>query len=275
MRKTWLPAACVLLASACVTSGKYDQKVQESDYYQKSLKAELDKSADLAKKVDALTANVQVLEKQKEVLDKKLEGLGMSLADREAALKAAADKAGELQASVAELSQTKVQLELSKAQLEARTAALEKRSAEYEQLASSLKGEIDQGKIELSEMKGRMTVKLKDKILFASGSASLGKEGKAALAKVADAFKELKGRIVRVEGHTDDRPIGSAAFPSNWELSGARSLAVVRFLEEKGVDPKLLAGAAYSQFRPVADNGTPEGRSQNRRIDIVLAAAEQ
>jgi chemotaxis protein MotB len=245
MRKIGVVAAA-LVATACVSSGKYDQKSLEADTFRKNLASELEKTSDLEKRV-------QVLEGQKTALEQRLEAAGVSLAEREAALKQAADKA---------------------AQLEAKNVELVKKSSEYEQLASTLKSEIDQGKIELTELKGKMTVKLKDKILFASGSAALGKEGKDALAKVAEAFRDLKGRIVRVEGHTDDRPIGSAAFPSNWELSGARALAVVRFLQAKGVDPAVLAGAAYAEYRPVAPNETPEGRSQNRRIEIVLAPAE-
>ena len=67
-------------------------------------------------------------------------------------------------------------------------------------------------------------------------------------------------------------PTGGGAFPSNWELSTARALAVVRYLQENGVDPSRLAGAGYGQYQPIAPNDTAEGRSQNRRIEIVLAA---
>jgi chemotaxis protein MotB len=76
-----------------------------------------------------------------------------------------------------------------------------------------------------------------------------------------------------VEGHTDDVPIKSAAFPSNWELSAARAIAVVRFLQDQGVDPAKLAAAGYGEYQPIAGNDTPEGRAQNRRIEITLAAS--
>jgi chemotaxis protein MotB len=156
---------------------------------------------------------------------------------------------------------------------EATQTALQQKSAEYEQMAAALKGQIEQGKVEVSELKGRMTVKLKDKILFSSGSAKVGKEGRDALASVAGVLKDVQGKVVRVEGHTDDVPAGGA-YPSNWELSTARALAVVRFLESQGLDPSRLAAAGYGEHRPVAANDTPEGRSQNRRIEIVLAAAD-
>jgi chemotaxis protein MotB len=116
-----------------------------------------------------------------------------------------------------------------------------------------------------------MTVQLKDKILFASGSARVGKEGQEALTKIADALKTVQGRIVRVEGHTDDVPTGGGQFPTNWELSLARAMAVVRSLQDAGVDPTMLSAAGYGQYQPLVPNDTPEHKSQNRRIEIVLA----
>ena len=162
--------------------------------------------------------------------------------------------------------------EKTRAQLAEEKSQLEKRSAEYEALSKSLSGEIQAGRIQISELQGKMTVRLAEKVLFPSGSATLNREGKGTLGKVADAFKDLKDRIVRVEGHTDDVPIRSAAFPSNWELSAARAIAVVRFLQSAGVDPSRLAAAGYGEFQPIAPNDTADGRAQNRRIEISLAA---
>jgi chemotaxis protein MotB len=274
MQKSRLGAAALLVATACVSTGTYEKKEAEANALHWSLREERLKTDDLTAKVDVLGKQVATLESERMQLNLKASRLANTVQEREIALSQAALQEGTLRAKVADLSETKAKLELTAAELAAKNQELEAKSAEYGQLAASLKSEIDQGKIELAEAKGRMTVKLKDKILFASGSAKLGAEGISALGKVAAAFKDLKGKTVRVEGHTDDRPIGSAAFPSNWELSGARALAVVRFLQERGVDPAVLAGAAYSQYRPVAGNETPEGRSQNRRIEIVLAPAE-
>ena len=103
----------------------------------------------------------------------------------------------------------------SKKKLTEAKEALEKKSTEYESLSKSLEKEIAEGKVELSELKGRMTVNLKDKILFASGSARVGKEGEVALSEVAEALKSVKGKIIRVEGHTDDVPTDlKGPFPS-------------------------------------------------------------
>jgi chemotaxis protein MotB len=91
---------------------------------------------------------------------------------------------------------------------------------------------------------------------------------------VADALRNVQGKVIRVEGHTDNVPASGSAFASNWELSSARALAVVRFLQEQGVDPTKLAAAGYGEFQPIGSNDTPEGRSLNRRIEIVLVNAE-
>ena len=161
-----------------------------------------------------------------------------------------------------------------KDRLTAEKAALERKSAEYERLAGSLKSQISAGQIEISELRGKLTVKLKDKILFASGSAAIGRDGKAALDTVAEAFKDLKGKNVVVGGYTDNVPTNPKAFPTNWELSTARAIAVVKYLQSKGVDPVMLAAAGFSEYRPVAANDTPDGRSLNRRIEIALTAAD-
>jgi chemotaxis protein MotB len=158
------------------------------------------------------------------------------------------------------------------AQLEQEKTALEKRSAEYQALASSLDGEIKAGRIQVSELKGKLTVRMAEKVLFPSGSATVSKAGKEPLQKIAAAFKDVKNRMIRVEGHTDNVPIRTERFPSNWELSSARAIAVVRILQDQGVEPTLLGAAGYASYQPVAPNDTAEGRAQNRRIEISLAA---
>jgi chemotaxis protein MotB len=193
--------------------------------------------------------------------------LEASLAGSRAELEQERQRARALQGKVDELSTSKSSLESAKAELE-------KKSAAYEQMANALRGQIDAGRIELTELRGKMTVKMKDKILFSSGSATLGKEGKEALRAVAEVLRGVQGKVIRVEGHTDNVPLGRGAFATNWDLSASRALAVVRFLQESGVDPTRLAGAGYGEFQPIAANDTPEGRSLNRRIEIVLAAGE-
>jgi chemotaxis protein MotB len=196
--------------------------------------------------------------------------LEAKLAQQEAETGKARDESRALKAQVDELSTFKDKL----AAAESAKAELEKKSTEYEKMAAALRGQIDSGRIELTELRGKMTVKMKDKILFSSGSATLGKDGKEALAAVAEVLKGVQGKVIRVEGHTDNVPLGKGAFKSNWHLSTARALAVVNFLQDAGVDPTRLGAAGYGEFQPIAPNDTPEGKSQNRRIEIVLAPAD-
>ena len=192
--------------------------------------------------------------------------LETALAAKQADLAQTQQRAKELQAQVDQLSASKQKLESAKAELE-------QKCSEYEKMAAALRGQIDAGRVELTELRGKMTVKMKDKILFSSGSATIAKDGKDALAAVAEVLRGLDGKVIRVEGHTDNVPLGRGAY-TNWELSTARALAVVRFLQDAGVDPARLAAAGYGEHQPIAANDTPEGRSQNRRIEIVLAPAD-
>jgi chemotaxis protein MotB len=165
--------------------------------------------------------------------------------------------------------------EEEKAAAEARASSLAVSNAQRERLAQSLERQIKNGQVEISELRGKMTVKLKDKVLFASGSAALNKEGKNVLNAIADAFKELHDRNVVVAGYTDTMPVGKeSAFKDNWDLSTARAVSVVRYLSSKGVDQAMLGAIGFSQYRPVVPNDTAANRSLNRRIEIALTSSD-
>ena len=187
---------------------------------------------------------------------------------------AEAQKSAALEKKVADLQKQNQELTTASAQLQQEKGAAEAKSAQYEQLAGSLQNQIASGQIELSELRGKMTVKLKDKVLFASGSTALNKEGKAALNAVADAFKGLHDKNVIVAGYTDDVPTGKSGFKDNWDLSAARAVTVVRYLQSKDVPPEILGAAGFSQYRPLAPNDSAQNRSANRRIEIALTAAD-
>jgi len=122
-------------------------------------------------------------------------------------------------------------------------------------------------------MKNRLTMTMVDKILFASGSAQIHKEGRAVLDKVDSILKDVKDKRIQIEGHTDNKAIVSSLkkkFPTNWELSTARATEVVKYLQEHGIDPGLLSATGYAENQPIASNDTEEGRQKNRRIEIVL-----
>jgi chemotaxis protein MotB len=177
-------------------------------------------------------------------------------------------KVADLQAQTEALTKSTTQLTEEKGQLEAK-------SKQYEELTSSLNQQIQSGQVELTELKGKMTVKLKDKVVFSSGSAAINKQGKEALDAVAKAFQGLQGKTVVVAGYTDNVPVsGKGSYKDNWDLSTERAVTVVRYLQSKGVDPKMLGAAGFSEYRPLAANESVDGRSQNRRIEIALTAAD-
>lgn len=263
MKRTIVSLAMGTLFLGCgVPKSQLDAKALEAENLRRQYGDESDKAKALDSKVAQLSADLETAQKER--------------AKSEEALAASESRRQELQKKVAELSALNESLAQSKEKLEKARAELEKKSEQYESLAQSLKDEIKTGKIELSELKGRMVVKMKDKILFSSGSVKINPEGQAALVKVAEALKDVPGKIVRVEGHTDDVPTDSKGpFPSNWELSTTRALAVVKLLQEKGVPAERLSAVGYGEFHPMASNRTPQGKSQNRRIEIVLAPEDQ
>lgn len=154
-------------------------------------------------------------------------------------------------------------------------AELAKLTATYDNLVRDLKKEIEAGEIQVTQYRDLLTVNLVDKILFDSGRTEIKPRGLEVLQRVGDILKGVEGKEIRIEGHTDNVPIGAALaqrFPTNWELSTARATTVARFLQERvGIGAEKISAAGYSQFRPVASNDNEEGRRQNRRIEIVLA----
>ncbi|HAK95243.1 MAG TPA: hypothetical protein DCM87_09625 [Planctomycetes bacterium] len=127
--------------------------------------------------------------------------------------------------------------------------------------------------VEVIEDKTGTRVVLSDQVFFSSGSSELTERGKKTLAQVADILKEkYRGKSIRIEGHTDNEPIKAtrAKYPSNWELSCDRASAVLRHLESKGVDPRLLHAEGWAFYKPVSTNETAAGRQKNRRVEIVI-----
>lgn len=155
--------------------------------------------------------------------------------------------------------------ELRKAQ-----AAAQKRAALLQQLLAKFKDMIDAGDLTVVVRHGRLVLQLRNDVLFDSGKVELKDAGKEALKEVAAILKTLADRDFQVAGHTDDVPISTQRFPSNWDLSAERAINVVKFLESEGVPPDVLSAAGYSEYDPVAPNDDKAGKAKNRRIEIVL-----
>lgn len=140
-------------------------------------------------------------------------------------------------------------------------------------LEAKLKSQKDLVSLKVIDAHGEIILRLPERLLFDVGAADIRPEGKNAVLLIA---KELGQHdvAVRVEGHTDSAPIHTDKFPSNWELSGARAMTVLRVITEtKTITPDRISGAGYGQHHPIASNDTTEGRAQNRRVDLVVVIA--
>ncbi len=133
---------------------------------------------------------------------------------------------------------------------------------------------IEEDLIRLRRERFWVEVEINTSFLFASGSAQIFAEARPILEELAGILQDLPVRV-HVEGFTDDLPISTPAFPSNWELSAGRASSVLRLLADRGLDPTRMAAVGFGEHRPIADNATPEGRQQNRRVVIVVLADER
>ncbi|MFW6386420.1 MAG: OmpA/MotB family protein [Bacillota bacterium] len=127
-----------------------------------------------------------------------------------------------------------------------------------------------QENVEMEMTEKGLVVRLTGRVLYDIGEAVILPEGRELLAELANAIQDIPNNIM-VEGHTDDWPINTEKFPSNWELSTTRATNVIKFMiEELEVDPGRLSAAGYSEYRPLKTNDTAENRAQNRRVEIVI-----
>ena len=155
-------------------------------------------------------------------------------------------------------------------ELQERERQAQARLATFRQMIDRFRAMIASGRLRVRIVRGRMVVELPDNILFESGEAELKDAGEAALAEIVEVLKTIPGREFQVAGHTDNVPIRSRRFPSNWELSTSRAVAVAKFMIERGLEGGRVSAAGHAETAPVASNDTPEGRQQNRRIEIIL-----
>lgn len=159
------------------------------------------------------------------------------------------------------------------AELRKEKAKREKELQVYKDLIDRLKALVDAGTIQLEFRKGRLVVKLSSAILFDSGKTTLKPEGEDALRKIVPALKSIGKRDFLVAGHTDNVPIKTARFKSNWELSTARAVQVTKFMIAEGYPAGNLGAAGYGEHDPIGDNNTEEGKANNRRIEMILMPA--
>jgi chemotaxis protein MotB len=276
--------APLLALSACVPKDKYDAALAnaQTEHAQLLASQEREKAddaqiADLKKQLADAAAQIQAR-------DEKLSDMSTSDHNLQAHLDEAtainAKLRGELErlgknvdtilqekgTLTKALDDAKTRLEeLRKAQ-----AAAEARAQLFQKFVQKFKALIDAGQLKITTRRGRLVLQLPNDVLFDVGQTAIKTAGRDALTQVGQVLRTIQGRSFQVAGHTDNLPIQTARFPSNWELSTERAVEVVKFLVSKGDEPRSLSAAGYGEFDPVGNNDTPEGRAKNRRIEITL-----
>jgi chemotaxis protein MotB len=241
--------AAVLAAGCGIPEEQYNAKVMESE----KLKRDLAAAAQAQK---ALEGQLAAVRQENQTLAGRLSELGDDVAKL----------LGEKSALSTDLEQTRDRESRLRREQEAQRA----RMAKYRQVIEKFKALVDSGKLKIRIQRGQMVVEMASNILFDVGKAELSDEGKAALTELATILMTIPDRNFQVAGHTDNVPIDSRKFPSNWELSSARAVTVVKFLQQGGVDPVHLSAAGYAEYLPALPNDSESGRSANRRIEITL-----
>lgn len=258
---------CAVLALSLLSAGCVSKKVYLN---------EMDRGNQLAVKSDSLSKQVVTLQDQIRALETTLQDQKTSNSEL---LKTLDAKKGELNQRLAELTKQNQDFNDQLQSLEReKEAEIAKLKGSYDELVNGLKSELQAGQVTITQLKGRLSVNMVDKILFNSGEAELKPEGRIVIDTVGEVLKKMTDKDIRIEGYTDNVPISAALrgrYATNWELSTARSTAVVRYLQDHaGIPADRLIAAGYGETHPIAVNTTPEGRQQNRRIEIVLVPVE-
>jgi chemotaxis protein MotB len=185
-------------------------------------------------------------------------------------LRALGENVEELRAQSGQLS---TDLESERRRLEEcalQIARHESRLDKMREIVGRFRDMVASGRLRVKIVNGRLVLEMSSNILFGSGSADLSDEGEQTLAELGNLLRGIPDRHFQVAGHTDNEPIRRSRFANNWQLSTARALEVVEFLQQEGVQARYLSAAGYSEFAPVTTNDTEGGRAANRRIEVVL-----
>jgi chemotaxis protein MotB len=269
---------CAALGSAaCVSQGRYDRLTQDAQRAQ----AELRTSAGRLQVEDAELANLRarIIDNEGVVhdRDRRLADIQAKLDDATAQDAQLRDELGRLGKNADELLAEKGTLAGALAEARARLeelrkaqAAADARATLFHELATKFQRMIDAGDLRVGLRNGRMVLQLSNDVLFDTGRTDIKPAGQAALREIAAALRTMADRRFQVAGNTDNVPINTARFPSNWELSTGRALEVVHFLVAQNMSPSSLSAAGYGEFDPIMPNDDAAGRARNRRIEVTL-----
>lgn len=279
------------LLYGCVAKSTYIEKTEEAAHLQSSLKTLesdyndlLNKQREFAERNEALnTTLTETLTRNTDLA----QDLQRSRADIERVEKVLSARSEETAKALTEMRQTIDRLENDNRTLESnlekekniRKEHITQMKSTYDELVEKMEDEISRGEITISDLQGKLSVNLVESILFDSGESDLKPAGIEVLKRVGNILKNVTDKEVRVEGHTDNVPISSRLqdrYLSNWELSSARAASVVHYLQDKtGIPGERLAICGFGEFRPTVSNKTATGRTQNRRIQIVLVPIDR
>ena len=254
---------------------------ESADELQAALEASRDEQQNISRELESELAR---LADSNAALDQELQ---QRLAQQQSLDAQIAEASGNVEAKEAALDHARQDIErlsleldrtrLEQGELKARYTELGKQHEEearhFANLQQRLQQELKESRVEIRQLKNRMTViDLTSEVLFASGSARIKPAGQKVLDLIADSLNAYPERAISIEGHTDNVPIGkNTPYLSNWDLSAARAMAAVDYLQRKAaVAPQRLRVVGHGEYHPVASNDTAEGRQRNRRIEIRL-----
>jgi len=307
LRAPALAILCAVAVVGCVSTGTHTKTLTELEAAKKTaaqlqqqlagLQQNLDRessqrkaaeqqAAELGKEREALAARSSELNSELVNVRGQITDLEQKLASGSASAQEEITKlqkqASELEANAARIAKEREQLRQEQSQLAAtleqerlaKEEEIKRLTRTQEELSKSLQDEISKGNITIQQVRDRLTINMVDRVLFDSGQAQVKPAGVKVLKQVADVLNKISDKQIRIEGHTDNVPISSKLqdrFKTNWELSTARATTVVRYLiDQGGVDRQYLSAVGYADTHPLASNDSEEGRSSNRRIEIVL-----
>ena len=283
MRRTSL-LALLFLVGGCVPQSRYDLAVKDAQQAHADAERTARDLATAKAKIDQLNDAITKAKARLADEDKALASATASARDLQTKLDAATAQNDALRVELTRLGKNADALlsekgTLASALADAKTRLEELRRAQeaadaraklFKQLAVKFQRMIDAGQLKVALRNGRMVIQLSNDVLFDSGRTDIKPAGQEALKQVAGILKTIPDRHFQVAGDTDNVPIQTARFPSNWELSTRRAVEVVHFIVGQGVHPEIISAAGYGEFDPIAPNDTEANRQKNRRIEITL-----
>lgn len=269
------PMAVVLnamLLTGCVGAAKYRAIEDELSIAKNQMARHQGQIEALTGELDRLNIEKSKLQEERDQLTAANDKLSQALTAKKDELSQLVAKLNDenklLQDRIADLTAQQQEMQ---AQQDRALAATKKT---YDSLVSQLQNEITEGQVAITNIKGKLSVNVAEKLFFDSGKTEIKLHGREVLQQLGAILSKLENKQIRIEGHTDNVPIGSQLkdrFPTNWDLSAARAIQVVRFLhEESAVPAELLSATGYGQYFPIASNDSADGRAKNRRIEIVV-----